>query len=123
MFETVQLLAGTNLVAARLLGADTSTSRYTLSLLSLAFFGVRRPSDEMPAGSASVSVIIPTFIRRPGRTARSRRCTGKPCGRLEIMSWMTARPMDTRAVAERARAMGLADMVVAMARAADAARQ
>jgi len=35
--------------------------RYTLSLLSLALFGVRRPSDGRPAGSASVSVIIPTF--------------------------------------------------------------
>ena len=61
MFEMLQLLAGTNLflLAFSLLIFDIP--RYTLSLFSLALLGVWRRSDSVPAGCASVSVIIPTF--------------------------------------------------------------
>ena len=61
MFDMVQLLAGTNffLLAFSVLIFDIP--RYTLSLLSLALFGVWRRSDSFPASNASVSVIIPTF--------------------------------------------------------------
>jgi cellulose synthase/poly-beta-1,6-N-acetylglucosamine synthase-like glycosyltransferase len=61
MLEVVQLLAETNLfmLAFSLLIFDIP--RYTMSLVSLALFGVRRRSNRMPAGDASVSVIIPTF--------------------------------------------------------------
>src|SRR5262245_19308975 len=61
MFETGQLLAGTNffLLAFSVLIFDIP--RYTLSLLSLALFGPRRQKDGMLANNASVSVIIPTF--------------------------------------------------------------
>ena len=61
MLETVQLLAGTNLLLLAFSVLIFDIPRYTLSLLSLAFFGVRRRSDPAPAGNASVSVIIPTF--------------------------------------------------------------
>jgi hypothetical protein len=61
MFETVQLLAGTNMFLLAFSVFIFDIPRYTLSLLSLAFFGVRRRSDRVPAGTASVSVIIPTF--------------------------------------------------------------
>jgi hypothetical protein len=64
MWEVVQLLAETNLfmLAFSLLIFDIP--RYTMSLVSLALFGVRRRSNRMPAGDASVSVIIPTFRAR-----------------------------------------------------------
>src|SRR5690242_587520 len=61
MFEMVQLLAGTNLLLLSFSVLIFDIPRYTLSLLSLAFFGVRGPRAGMPVGSASVSVIIPTF--------------------------------------------------------------
>src|SRR6476619_5600198 len=60
MFEMVQLLAGTNpfLLAFSVLIFDIP--RFTLSLVSLALFGVRRQNYRVAAGNASVSVIIPT---------------------------------------------------------------
>src|SRR5262249_38247759 len=61
MLEMVQLLAETNLLLLAFSVLIFDIPRYTLSLLSLAFFGVRRRSDRVPAGHASVSVIIPTF--------------------------------------------------------------
>ena len=61
MLEMVQLLAGTNLLLLAFSVLIFDIPRYTLSLLSLALFGVRRQSDRAPAGSTSVSVIIPTF--------------------------------------------------------------
>src|SRR5258705_1252895 len=61
MFEMVQLLAGTNpfLLAFSVLIFDIP--RFTLSLVSLALFGVRRRNERGAVGNASVSVIIPTF--------------------------------------------------------------
>jgi hypothetical protein len=57
----VELLAGTNVLLLAFSVLIFDIPRYTLSLLSLALFGVRKPSAGMPAGSVSVSVIIPTF--------------------------------------------------------------
>ena len=55
MFEMVQLLAGTSwfLLAFSVLIFDIP--RYTLSLVSLALFGVLRRNDGVPAASASVT--------------------------------------------------------------------
>ena len=61
MWEMVQLLAETNLFMLAFSVLIFDIPRYTLSLVSLALFGVRRRSDRVPAGNASVSVIIPTF--------------------------------------------------------------
>ena len=61
MFEMVQLLAGTSffLLAFSVLIFDIP--RFTLSLVSLAMFGVRRRNERGATSNFSVSVIIPTF--------------------------------------------------------------
>jgi cellulose synthase/poly-beta-1,6-N-acetylglucosamine synthase-like glycosyltransferase len=112
MFETVQLLAGTNMFLLAFSVFIFDIPRYTLSLLSLAFFGVRRGSDRVPAGAASVSVIIPTFNGGSGLAptiASLQRQTLRP---VEIIVVDDGSTDDTRAVAERARALGLVDMVI-----------
>src|SRR4029453_18750001 len=86
--------------------------QYTLSLLSLALFGARRRSDRVGAGNASVSVIIPTFNGGSGlgpSIASLHRQTLRP---LEIIVVDDGSTDETRAVAERARALGLVDMVI-----------
>jgi cellulose synthase/poly-beta-1,6-N-acetylglucosamine synthase-like glycosyltransferase len=86
--------------------------RFTLSLVSFALFGVRRRSDRVPAGNASVSVIIPTFNGGSGLApsiASLRRQTLRP---VEIIVVDDGSTDQTRAVAERARAQGLVDMVI-----------
>ena len=112
MFEMVQLLAGTSwfMLAFSVLVFDIP--RYTLSLVSLALFGVWRRNDGMPAASASVTVIVPTFNGGSGldRTIVSlRRQTLRP---VEIIVVDDGSTDDTRAVAEQARALGLVDMVI-----------
>src|SRR3984893_16793540 len=112
MLEVVQLLAETNLfmLAFSLLIFDIP--RYTMSLVSLALFGVRRRSNRMPAGDASVSVIIPTSNggSRLGPSIVSlQRQTLRP---VEIIVVDDGSTDETRAVAERARALGLVDMVI-----------
>jgi cellulose synthase/poly-beta-1,6-N-acetylglucosamine synthase-like glycosyltransferase len=112
MFEMVQLLAGTNLLLLAFSVLIFDIPRYTLSLLSLALFGVRRPSDGMPAGSASVSVIIPTFNGGSGlgpSIASLHRQTLRPAEIIVVDDGSTD---ETRAIAERARALGLVDMVI-----------
>src|SRR5262245_53948526 len=61
MFEIVQLLAGTHLLLLAFSVLIFDIPRYTLSLLSLALFGVWKRSNRVAASNASVSVIIPTF--------------------------------------------------------------
>jgi cellulose synthase/poly-beta-1,6-N-acetylglucosamine synthase-like glycosyltransferase len=112
MFEMVQLLAGTNLFLLAFSVLIFDIPRYTLSLLSLAFFGVRSRSERAPAGNASVSVIIPTFNGGSGLAptiASLQRQTSRP---VEIIVVDDGSTDDTRAVAERARALGVVDMVI-----------
>jgi cellulose synthase/poly-beta-1,6-N-acetylglucosamine synthase-like glycosyltransferase len=112
MFEMVQLLAGTNLFLLAFSVLIFDIPRYTLSLVSLALFGVRRRSNGAPAGNASVSVIIPTFNGGSGlepTIASLRRQTLRP---VEIIVVDDGSTDKTRAVAERARALGLVDMVI-----------
>ena len=64
MFEMAQLLAGTNLFLLAFSVLIFDIPRFTLSLVSLALFGLRRQSNGVPAGNPSVSVIISGFQRR-----------------------------------------------------------
>jgi cellulose synthase/poly-beta-1,6-N-acetylglucosamine synthase-like glycosyltransferase len=111
MVELVQLLAEAHLflLAASVLIFDIP--RYTLTLVSLAFFGARR-RIEAPLSCASVSVIIPTFNGGSGLAptiASLRRQTLVP---LEIIVVDDGSTDETRAIAERARAIGFVDMVI-----------
>src|SRR5260221_7197717 len=111
MFETVQLLAGTNLFLLAFSVLIFDIPRYTLSLLSLAFFGVRSRSESAPVGNASVSVIIPTFNGGSGLAptiASLQRQTLRP---VEIIVVDDGSPDDKPAGPGRARAPGLGDMV------------
>jgi cellulose synthase/poly-beta-1,6-N-acetylglucosamine synthase-like glycosyltransferase len=112
MFEMVQLLAGTNLFLLAFSVLIFDIPRYTLSLASLALFGLRSRSDRVAAGNASISVIIPTFNGGSGlgpSIASLHRQTLRP---LEIIVVDDGSTDETRAVAERARALGLVDMVI-----------
>jgi cellulose synthase/poly-beta-1,6-N-acetylglucosamine synthase-like glycosyltransferase len=112
MFEIVQLLAGTHLLLLAFSLLIFDIPRYTLSLLSLALFGVWKRSDRVPAGDASVSVIIPTFNGGSGlgpTIASLHRQTLRP---VEIIVVDDGSTDETRAVAERGRALGLVDMVI-----------
>jgi cellulose synthase/poly-beta-1,6-N-acetylglucosamine synthase-like glycosyltransferase len=108
----LQLLAGTNLLLLAFSVFVFDIPRYTLSLISLALFGVRKGLDKRPAGDASVSVIIPTFNGGSGlypTIASLRRQTWLP---LEIIVVDDGSTDKTRATAERARALGLVDIVI-----------
>ena len=113
MLDLVQLLSGSNplLLAFAVLIFDIP--RYTLSLLSLALFGAARSGAKAPAGPASVSVILPTFNGGDGlgHTINSlRRQTLAP---REIIVVDDGSTDATRTIAERARAQGLVDIVIA----------
>ena len=112
MFEMVQLLAGTDLLLLAFSMVMFDIPRFTLSLVSLALFGARRQTTRVPAGNASVSVIIPTFNGGSGletSITSLRRQTLRP---VEIIVVDDGSTDQTRAVAERARALGLVDMVI-----------
>ena len=112
MFEMVQLLAGTNLFLLAFSVLIFDIPRYTLSLVSLALFGVRRRNDRGAAGNVSVSVIIPTFNGGSGLAPSIdslRRQTLRP---VEIIVVDDGSTDDTRAIAERERAQGRVDMVI-----------
>jgi len=86
--------------------------RYTLPLLTLAWFGVARWSGKEPATVVSVSVIVPAFNGASGlmRSISSlRQQTLRP---VEIIVVDDGSTDDTRAVAEQARRLGLVDIVV-----------
>jgi cellulose synthase/poly-beta-1,6-N-acetylglucosamine synthase-like glycosyltransferase len=112
MFETVQLLAGTNLFLLAFSVLIFDIPRYTLSLLSLALFGARRRRDRVGAGNASVSVIIPTFNGGSGLEPSIASLHQQTLRPLEIIVVDDGSTDQTRAVAERARALGLVDMVI-----------
>jgi cellulose synthase/poly-beta-1,6-N-acetylglucosamine synthase-like glycosyltransferase len=112
MFEMVQLLAGSNLLLLALSILIFDIPRYTFSLVSLALFGFLRRQDNAPTVNATVSIIIPTFNGGSGLAptiASLRRQTLRP---VEIIVVDDGSTDETRAIAERARALGLADMVI-----------
>jgi cellulose synthase/poly-beta-1,6-N-acetylglucosamine synthase-like glycosyltransferase len=111
MIDLMQLFAGSHplLLAASVLIFDIP--RYTLTLVSLAFLGARRRTD-VPSCNASISVIIPTFNGGSGLAptiASLHRQTLRP---VEIIVVDDGSTDATRAVAERARASGLVDIVI-----------
>ena len=112
MLDFMQVLAGTSffLLAFSVLIFDIP--RYTLSLVSLALFGLRARRAPASVGNATVSVIIPTFNGGSGLApsiASLHRQTLRP---VEIIVVDDGSTDETRAVAERARAAGLVDMVI-----------
>jgi cellulose synthase/poly-beta-1,6-N-acetylglucosamine synthase-like glycosyltransferase len=112
MVEMVQLLAGLSLFQLAFSVLIFDIPRYTLSLVSLALFGVWRRTNEEPTVSTSVSVIVPAFNGSSGldRTIASlHRQTLRP---VEIIVVDDGSTDETRAVAEKARALGLIDMVI-----------
>jgi cellulose synthase/poly-beta-1,6-N-acetylglucosamine synthase-like glycosyltransferase len=113
MLEMVRTLAETNLYLLVFSALIFDIPRYTLSLVSLALFGkwgrLRRGHS---AGRYSVSVIVPTFNGGTGLAptiASLHRQTQRP---VQIIIVDDGSTDDTRATAERARAMGLVDMVI-----------
>src|SRR5262249_7679104 len=112
MVETLQLLAVAHPLLLSFAVLVFDVLRYMLSLVSFALFGLWRRSDQAPAQTTSVSVIIPTFNGGSGleRTIISlRRQTLVP---VEIVVVDGGSTDETRAVAEQARAGGLVDMVI-----------
>jgi cellulose synthase/poly-beta-1,6-N-acetylglucosamine synthase-like glycosyltransferase len=111
MLEMVHLLSGTSLFLLAFSVLILDIPRYTFSLISLALFGVRRKGLKATS-DASVSVIIPTFNGGAGlnRTIASlHRQSLRP---VEIVVVDDGSTDETRAIAERARALGLVDMVI-----------
>ena len=114
MLEVVQTLSDSNLFLLAFSALIFDVPRYTLSLVSLAVFGVwgKARRGRVHAGQLSVSVIVPTFNGGAGlhpTIASLHRQTQRP---VQIIIVDDGSTDDTRATAERARALGLVDMVI-----------
>ena len=112
MFEMLQMFTATSPLVLVFSVLIFDIPRYTLSLMSLAAFGFWGRSGEPAVGEVSVSVIIPTFNGGAGLApsiASLRRQSLRP---VEIIVVDDGSTDDTRAIAERARAQGLVDMVI-----------
>src|SRR5262245_48655580 len=112
MLDMMQLLVGTNLFLLAFSVLIFDIPRYTLSLVSLALFGLRGRRDRGSVVNTTVSVIIPTFNGGSGLAptiSSLRRQTLRP---VEIIVVDDGSTDQTRVVAERARAAGLVDMVI-----------
>ena len=91
MLEMIQLLAETNLFLLAFSVFIFDIPRFTLSLLSLALFGVRKQNYRGPEGNVSVSVIIPTFNGGSGldrSIASLHRQTLRPVARRAWWTWL-----------------------------------
>jgi cellulose synthase/poly-beta-1,6-N-acetylglucosamine synthase-like glycosyltransferase len=113
MFEVLQLVAGTNWFMLAFAALIFDIPRYTFSLVSLALLGwLDRPRVNAVPPSVTISVIIPTFNGGSGLApsiASLRRQTLQPCEIIVVDDGSTD---DTRAIAERAHALGLVDTVI-----------
>jgi cellulose synthase/poly-beta-1,6-N-acetylglucosamine synthase-like glycosyltransferase len=114
MLEVVQTLSDSNLFVLAFSALIFDVPRYTLSLVSLALFGAWGKAWNGPvgAGQLSVSVIVPTFNGGSGlhpTIASLHRQTLRP---VQIIIVDDGSTDDTRATAERARALGLVNIVI-----------
>ena len=114
MLEVVQTLSDSNLFLLAFSALLFDVPRYTLSLVSLALFGAWGKPRRGPArgDQLSVSVIVPTFNGGRGlhpTIASLHRQAQRP---VQIIIVDDGSTDDTRATAERARALGQVDIVI-----------
>ena len=112
MFDVLQSVAGTSLLLLGFSVLVFDIPRYTLPLLTLAWFGVARWSGKEPATVASVSVIVPAFNGASGLMRSITSLRQQSLLPVEIMVVDDGSTDDTRSVAEQARRLGLVDIVI-----------